>query len=186
MLKNKLRLNYAAQRSKFTTEEITSSSLAIGHLVQQLPIWERIYYHIFLSIAKNKEIDTSSIIDILRERQKQIIVPRVKNEVALDSVLLVDESQLKENRWGIPEPSEGDLIDPALIDVVFVPLLVFDKSGHRVGYGKGFYDRFLKSCREDVLKIGLCYFDPVDEISDIHPDDVELDHCVTPKEIYSF
>ena len=186
MLKNKLRLNYTAHRSKLTNEEITSSSIAIEQLVQQLPIWEKNYYHIFLPIAKNKEIDTSSIIDILQTRQKQVIVPRVKNEVELDSVLLTNETRLSENRWGIPEPVEGDLIDPAILDVIFIPLLVFDKRGHRVGYGKGYYDRFLKSCREDIVKIGLCYFDPVDEITDLHPDDVVLDYCITPKEIYSF
>ena len=186
MFKNELRLNYKAHRSKLTNEEITSCGMAIEQLVQQLPIWEQNYYHIFLPIAKNKEIDTSFIISLLKERQKQIIVPRVKNEVELESILLSNETRLKANRWGIPEPVEGYLIDPELIDVVFVPLLVFDKIGHRVGYGKGFYDRFLKSCREDTVKVGLCYFDPVGEISDIHPEDVLLDYCVTPKEIYSF
>ena len=186
MLKEKLRLNFTSRRRKFTNEEISSYSLAIGQLVQQLPIWDHKYYHIFLSIERNKEIDTTSIICILKDSQKQIIVPKVKNEVDLESILLINETELTENRWGIPEPIDGKLIDPALIDVVFVPLLVFDDNGHRVGYGKGYYDRFLQSCQEDVVKVGLCYFDPVDEISDLQPGDVAMDYCVTPKKIYSF
>ena len=186
MLKKELRLNFTSRRRQFSHKEVNASSNSIGHLVRLLPIWDHQNFHIFLSIRKNKEIDTKPIIKYLREQNKQILVPKINDEQELDSIVLMPETRLEENCWGIPEPLEGSPMDPKLIDVVFVPLIVFDQSGHRVGYGKGFYDKFLKSCREDVLKIGLGYFEAVDQISDINPDDIVMDYCVSPEKIYSF
>ena len=72
------------------------------------------------------------------------------------------------------------------IDLVLVPLLAFDKNGYRVGYGKGYYDKFLSNCRPDVIKIGLSFFDAVDEIEDIDDYDLPLNFCVTPQRLYDF
>jgi len=69
---------------------------------------------------------------------------------------------------------------------VLVPLLSFDKKGFRVGYGKGFYDRFLMQCKSDCIKIGLSYFDPIDVIDDADEFDVPLDFCITPQKVYVF
>ena len=67
-----------------------------------------------------------------------------------------------------------------------VPLLAYDKTGHRVGYGKGYYDRFLKETRPDCLKIGLSAFQAEAEIPDTHEGDVRLDMCLTPHETIRF
>ena len=72
------------------------------------------------------------------------------------------------------------------IEVVFVPLLGYDLKGNRVGYGKGFYDRFLSECKPETLKIGLSFFEPEELITDVFVEDVKLDYCVTPKETYQF
>jgi 5-formyltetrahydrofolate cyclo-ligase len=72
------------------------------------------------------------------------------------------------------------------LDVVFIPLLAFDEKGNRVGYGKGFYDRFLAKCRPETVKIGLSFFEATPEITDVSPDDIRLDWCVTPEKVYSF
>ena len=68
--------------------------------------------------------------------------------------------------------------------MVLVPLLAFDTKGYRVGYGKGFYDRFLSKI--DVKKVGISLFEAVECIADVHEDDIRLDLCITPKQIYSF
>jgi 5-formyltetrahydrofolate cyclo-ligase len=81
---------------------------------------------------------------------------------------------------------EGISIDAGLIDMVFVPLLVTDREGHRVGYGKGFYDKYLKQCRPDCLKVGFSYFDPLDAIEGKDEFDVPLDLCITPNKVYVF
>jgi 5-formyltetrahydrofolate cyclo-ligase len=75
---------------------------------------------------------------------------------------------------------------PADIDMILVPLLAFDKKGYRVGYGKGFYDKYLADCRKNCIKAGFSYFDPVDEIADKGDFDVPLDLCITPQSVYVF
>jgi 5-formyltetrahydrofolate cyclo-ligase len=97
-----------------------------------------------------------------------------------------EETSYEENEYGIAEPVGGEEIHPEDLDAVFVPLLCFDEKGYRVGYGKGFYDRFLSSCREDVIRIGFSYFDPVPSIDDINDFDVPLNLCITPNKLYEF
>jgi 5-formyltetrahydrofolate cyclo-ligase len=90
------------------------------------------------------------------------------------------------NAYGIFEPSNTPLLDAGALDMVLVPLLAFDKEGYRVGYGKGFYDRFLVNCKETCLKIGFSYFEAIDEITDTNQFDVPLSYCITPEKIYAF
>jgi 5-formyltetrahydrofolate cyclo-ligase len=104
----------------------------------------------------------------------------------MQAILVHEETDFVENEYGIPEPEEGDEIAAEEIDLVFVPLLAFDKEGFRVGYGKGFYDRFLQKCRKDVITVGFSYFDPVDKIEDRNQYDVPLNFCITPSRIYEF
>lgn len=106
------------------------------------------------------------------------------NEIS--AVVVTDDTVFIENKYGIPEPEEGEEIASTAIDLVLVPLLAFDKKGFRAGYGKGFYDRFLRECRPDVITVGFSYFEPVDEIEDTHPFDVPLNYCITPENIYAF
>ena len=84
---------------------------------------------------------------------------------------------------GIPEPIHKAIYQ-SNPDLILVPLLGFDKKGNRVGYGKGFYDRFLAKCRSDVLKVGVSFFEPTDRISDVSPFDIRLDYCITPARVW--
>ncbi|WP_018613539.1 5-formyltetrahydrofolate cyclo-ligase [Segetibacter koreensis] len=104
----------------------------------------------------------------------------------MHAILVSDETEFVENKYGITEPAEGEEIEPQDIDLVFVPLLAFDKKGYRVGYGKGYYDRFLEQCREDVITVGFSYFEAIDKIDDTHQFDVPLNYCITPHKIYEF
>lgn len=90
------------------------------------------------------------------------------------------------NAWGIAEPKEGVVLKPEQVDMVFVPLLVCDVNGYRVGYGKGFYDRYLANCRKDMVKIGFSYFEPIEKITDTNQFDVPLTYCITPQNAYEF
>ena len=82
--------------------------------------------------------------------------------------------------------SDGNHFKIENLDIIFIPLLAFDIEGHRVGYGKGYYDRFLKLTNNSTLKIGLSFFDPINKILDIDDNDVKLDYCVTPKQVHKF
>ena len=100
--------------------------------------------------------------------------------------MLTDTTRVGLNQWGIPEPIDGIPIADEKIDVVFVPLLAYDIFGNRVGYGKGFYDHFLHSCKPEVIKIGLSFFEPEQQIDGIFSGDIALDYCITPKKVYDF
>ncbi len=185
MFKKDLRLNYNALRENFSEEILLESSLQIANQLLSVPIWQHNYFHLFLSIALKKEVDTSCILTILQGKDKNVIVPKVAGN-QLQHFLLTDSTQFIKSKWGVPEPKEGIMVHPNQLDVVFVPLLAFDKLGNRVGYGKGFYDGFLKNCRDDVIKVGLSFFEAEEMIADVEPHDIKLNYCVTPKKIYSF
>ena len=96
-----------------------------------------------------------------------VVVPRVDHETnEMKSLKFSSDTQLVRSAWEIEEPVHDETVADAEIDMVLTPGVCFDRVGHRVGYGKGFYDRFLKRCRPDCLKIGLSYFEPVDKIDE--------------------
>lgn len=186
MLKKNLRSIYLKRRKEMSPQQLLDADLSIANNLLQLPIWEYSNYHIFLSISEKKEIDTSFILSVLQGKDKNIIVPKINENGSLSHHLLTDNTRLVENKWNVPEPTDGLEISEKQLDVVFVPLLAFDKTGHRVGYGKGFYDRFLSNCRPDVIKIGLSHFKAEEKISDVEENDVALNYCVTPTKIYTY
>ena len=181
-----LRTEYQKRRDSLTEEQIADCSIQISNLSLTLNIWEYSIYHLFMTNEKNKEIDTSYLLSVIQGKDKQPVIPKIVDDNRLEHFLLNDQTLLKNNRWGIPEPLCGITINPKQIEVVFVPLLVFDQHGHRVGYGKGYYDRFLDQCSESTLKVGLTFFDPVTKIEDIETHDISLDFVLTPERIYAF
>ena len=181
-----LRTEYKKRRDSLTEEQIADCSIQISNLSLTLNIWEYSIYHLFMTNEKNKEIDTSYLLSVIQGKDKQPVIPKIVDDNRLEHFLLNDQTPLKNNRWGIPEPLSGITINPKQIEVVFVPLLVFDQQGHRVGYGKGYYDRFLDQCSESTLKVGLTFFDPVTKIEDIETHDISLDFALTPERIYAF
>lgn len=186
MLKKNLRIKYLKLRSLLTPTDITEKSILIANAVLKLPLWNFQNYHIFLPIEKKSEIDTQGIISILLGFDKNIIVPKIISPTNLEHYLLTDTTKFDVNALGVQEPLDGIIVNPTQLDVVFIPLLAFDTVGNRIGYGKGFYDRFLNECKPNVIKIGLSFFEAEERISDVSPLDIPLDYCVTPKKTYSF
>lgn len=186
MLKHELRTKYRNLRKRLTANKITDYSIIMANHVLQIPIWDFFYFHVFLSIEENKEVDTIPLITLLQGKDKNVVVPKVVDENTMQNYLLTDATTFRKNKWHIPEPVEGIQIPEEQIDVVFVPLLAFDEKGHRTGYGKGYYDKFLNTCGPNTVKIGLSLFEAEKEITDIHKNDVRLDYCVSPKKVYTF
>ena len=187
MLKSELRSKYKPLRKSMSLSDLESGSLNISNALLKLPIWNHNFYHLFLSIVKHREINTEYILNILSGKDKNIVISKSNFESqSLSNYLLTDNTLIKENSWGIPEPVDGISINVEQLDIVFVPLLAYDKKGNRVGYGKGLYDKFLTNCTTETIKIGLSLFDPEEEISDIHSGDIKLNYCVTPREIHQF
>jgi 5-formyltetrahydrofolate cyclo-ligase len=187
MNKTELRQKYKAFRNSLSENEVEEMSLAIANKILILPIWENSYFHIFLPITEHKEVNTEFILHLLSGKDKEIIVSKADFETRnMTHFLLTDNTKIKKNNYNIPEPVDGIEVPSPKIDVVFVPLLAYDKKGHRVGYGKGFYDKFLSQCKPDVIKIGLSFFEPEEIIADIFEGDVQLNYCVTPNKVHSF
>ena len=187
MDKKELRKKYKSLRQTLSEKEIEDKSLAIANQLIQMKIWDKLYYHLFLTIAEQKEIDTEFILQVLAGKDKEIVLSKCEfSTLGMIHYLLTDNTKIKKNSYNVPEPIDGIEVPDAKIDVVFVPLLAYDKAGNRVGYGKGFYDNFLSKCKPETIKIGLSFFPPEEIISGISENDVKLDYCVTPEMVLQF
>ena len=187
MIKAELRKKYRALRADMTQSEIDDLSLQIANQVLKLDIWDASFYHLYLSIEELFEVNTDYVLNILAGKDKNILISKSNFTTGkMKHFLLTDNTSIKKNSFNIPEPIDGIEIGVNQIEIVFVPLLAFDKHGHRVGYGKGFYDTFLNECNPQTLKIGLSFFEVENEISDTFEGDIKLDYCITPNQNYSF
>jgi 5-formyltetrahydrofolate cyclo-ligase len=187
MFKRELRKKYKALRKSFTENKIDELSLAIANEVLLLPIWEKTYFHVFLPIEEQKEVNTEYLLHLLSGKDKEICISKSDFETQkMTHYLLTDNTKIKKNDYNIPEPENGIEVPSNKLQVVFVPLLAYDKNGNRVGYGKGFYDKFLAECNQNTIKIGLTFFEPEELISDVNTLDVQLNYCVTPDRIIKF
>lgn len=187
MKKSEIRSEYKALRKELSQNQLDEMSLVIANKLITLPIWDKTYFHIFLPITEHNEVNTEFILHLLSGKDKEIIVSKSDFESRnMTHFLLTDNTKIIKNEYNIPEPVDGIEVPSIKIEVVFVPLLAFDKKGHRVGYGKGFYDKFLSECKPGTVKIGLSCFEAEELIEDIFEGDVLLDYCVTPNKVYFF
>lgn len=186
MNKSDFRKKYKSLRETVSNEDLDNLSMDIANQSLKLSIWNFSNYHIFIPIPNKKEVQTEFLLHILQGKDKNIIIPKVeKDNPDLAHYLLQDSTVLKPSNYGVPEPISGIEISPSKMDVVFVPLLAYDIDGNRLGYGKGFYDRFLEKCNSKTIFIGLSLFEAEEEIP-IDKTDIPLHFCITPKKIYSF
>jgi 5-formyltetrahydrofolate cyclo-ligase len=189
MLKREARAIYREKRMTISAEEAMKLDdlLLIRFQSVELP-----FLHSVLSywpIEENNEPNTHLITEFLRFRnpEMKITYPVADFNTMTMTALAVDiDTAFTKKELNIYEPQQGDPVPAEEIDLVIVPLLAFDKSGYRVGYGKGFYDKYLAGCRPDCIKAGLCYFDPIDRLEDVDEFDVPLNLCITPQHVYAF
>lgn len=190
MTKKELRKTYMRKRLELTEEayRLRNDKLT-ARLFADVDFAGIAVLHTFLPIGKNREVDTWKIIDRVQREfpEIRICIPKINNQTSeLEHYYYEGKEQLEKNTWEIPEPIKGVPAAVEKIDAVLVPLLAFDKKGHRLGYGRGFYDRFLARCRRDCLKIGLSLFETEEEIDDIGEKDVPLDRVITPEKVFDF
>lgn len=187
MNKQELRQKYKALRQQLSETQVEDYSMDIANQLLKLNIWDYSTYHVFLTIENQREINTDYILNILAGKDKNIVISKSNFEdYSMRHYLLTDNTKIKKNHYNIPEPVDGIEIQPSQLDVVFVPLLAFDMAGNRIGYGKGFYDRFLANCKPETLKIGLSFFEAESEPFETSADDIKLDYCVTPNAVQTF
>lgn len=189
MNKNVLRKIFRAKRNALTATEQgkLDDLMLIQFQTTTLPFITTLFS--YWPIEENKEPNTHLFTDYLEFKNPELLISYPKTDVFLGEMVAVAtdrETEFIKNEFNIYEPEDGRRMEADEIDLVFVPLLAFDKKGYRVGYGKGFYDKFLAACRKDCIKIGFSYFEPVDEITDKADFDVPLNLCITPQSVYVF
>ena len=143
--------------------------------------------HVYITKEGSHEINTSLIIDqLFKKHPDTTLVTSSSNfeDNTLRHFIFDKSTTFKNNRYYIPEPVAGKPYDREP-DIIIIPLLGYDKQGHRVGYGRGFYDRFLIDYPKS-FKVGLSLLDPVDNIEDTDSWDVKLDYCINPRGVITF
>lgn len=189
MTKQELRNLYKQKREDLTAAEMGKMQDLILIRFQQLPLPYLRYLHTYLPMEVQKEVNTLPLMEYLKFSNPglQVVVPKTNLANGTMRHFIYDENTvLVPGSSHILEPENGPLVAPEDIDMVLTPLLAFDIKGNRVGYGKGFYDRFLAQCREDVIIAGLSFFEAEPEIEDSNETDVPLTYCITPQKVYEF
>ena len=189
MLKTEARKIYKEKRLGLSANERIKLDDLLLIQLQAVPLPFITFLLSYWPVEQNHEPNTHLFTDYLEFQNPDLIIcyPRTNFEDhSLQSVQTNDDTRFRKNRYGLYEPEDGIVVNHAGMDMIFVPMLSFDKKGHRIGYGKGFYDRYLSQCRSDCLKIGFSYFEPIDKIDDTNEFDVPLSLCVTPTTVYAF
>jgi len=176
MKKAEIRKIVMARRAQLSEADLLIRQNAVIPLLQPLLPANRTIAS-FKAISHRNEISLETL-------EGTFAYPRVVSENG--TMEMAQSTEFANSEWGIPEPVGGSVLEPTNFDIVLIPLLAFDLKGNRVGYGKGFYDRFLVNCRPDCLKIGISLFDPVERIEDVESHDIPLDIAICPAKLYDF
>ncbi len=189
MTKKEIRKIELGKRIQLSPQELQDKTMLIVNQFKGIVKSSTKYLLSYYPLRERNEFDVSICEKIVKETSPstQIAWPRIAlHSTGMDAHLIEENKLFIKNKFNILEPLDGELIVPEVLDVIFVPLIAFNRNGFRVGYGRGFYDRYLPGCRSDVIKVGFSFFDAVDRIDDINEFDVPLNLCITPTCIYEF
>lgn len=181
--KEALRNELLERRKSISGEHYKDASQRIrSGLMRQPEYREANSIHCYVSLNDRGEIDTHPLIREMLQSEKRVVVPVTDfDNDSLRHVVLRDYNDLSPNKWGVPEPGGGKEIDPVELDLVVVPMVGGDQQCNRLGYGKGFYDRFL--AQTDCPTIGLCFDECIVGEIPVEPFDVRLDKIITQERV---
>ena len=189
MIKSTVRKEFLQRRMNLPEEDLQQQTRLIASGFRTIKLPPVNYLMSYNPLASRHEFDVSVCEDMLKEQHMMMRVawPKIHvDQLDMEAVLVEKDGLFIKNKFNILEPIGGATVQPQQFDLIFVPLLAFDKRGYRVGYGKGYYDRYLSQCRPDAIKIGFSFFDAIEYIEDIDEFDVPLNFCITPHRIYEF
>lgn len=181
--KKTLRKELLERRNSIGDEQYRRWSKAIIDRLEGLELFrEARTIHCYLSINERKEVNTLPLARKMIDRSVKLVVPiTIMEDLTLEHVELKSFENVRYNEWGVPEPTGGETVPVSELDLVVVPMVGGDEEGNRMGYGKGFYDRFLKEV--DCPKIGLCFERCMVESLPVNSHDVPLDGIITEKRV---
>ena len=183
--KAQLRKEILRRRKLLSIDQVDElSRLVQTTLLAWLEDQEVATVHCFLPIKRNKEVNTWPMIEALDDMGKRVVLTRTNfDSETMDHFLFESHVQFEEDQFKIPTPINARPVDVKTVDMVLVPLLAADKSGGRIGYGKGYYDRLIQEMTPEVIKIGLNLGACFDKFSFLEPHDQKLDYCITPYQV---
>ena len=184
--KNRLRKSALSERLNLKEEFIERNSIKISNnLLNNFSLIKK-NIHLFYPIAKNKEVNTWHIHNAINSNSAIFTSLYVKSKDKWECISFNPSVKFTKGKLDIPGPIDYKLEIFDKIEVILIPLLVFDKFGNRVGYGKGIYDRILNQLNKNCLKIGLSFFEVSKENIQVDFQDQSLDYCQTPNKLYKF
>ncbi len=185
--KKRLRKAMKAMRSAMPKEDWQEQSARIVQNIKALEKFQTArVVHAFLSDENRYEVNLIPLLEYIISSQKKLLVPVISGS-NLISVELTSFEHLTRHAFGVLEPIERTPSPlEREIDLVLVPLLAVDRNGNRLGYGKGYYDRFLKRLNPNCLKLGVAFFFQLLDKVPATEDDVPLDAVVTEKGLMIF
>jgi 5-formyltetrahydrofolate cyclo-ligase len=189
MLKQTIRQEYLNKRLQLDDAELQDKTVLIAYQFSLFETPPINYLFSYYPLVSKKEFDISVCEQALEQRYPGIRIAWPKTDLDMSSMeayIVEKDGLFAKNRFNVLEPLTGTMVNPEQLDMIFVPLLAFDTRGYRVGYGKGFYDRYLARCRPDAIKLGFSFFEAIDPPEDINEFDVPLDYCITPTRLYEF
>lgn len=183
--KKSLRKFFQQRRMQLSESQLASFNAAIFDKAVSLKEFkEADVIHIYASMSERNEVDTFSIMDYALKKKKKVIVPVMMEAGKLKHCEIDSTSSLKKNSWGVPEPVDHNLLEEINPDLTFIPMVAGDLQKNRLGYGKGYYDRFLAST--NTVKAGLLFeIQLSDKSIPVDYYDVSLDILITEKRILS-
>ncbi len=188
MKKNLARKSHLEKRANLAKEQFNDcEKQTILNCIELIKKLKPKVVHCYLPISNKLEINTELIFNFCWENNIKTVVPisDFENNTMI-SVLYNNETELEINYYKIPEPKNPVIVMNKEIDFIVTPLLAFDKFGQRVGFGKGFYDRFFIQCKSNVKKVGISLFEPIDKIENLNQYDIPLDHAISPNNTFNF
>lgn len=184
MPKHRIRDHFLSERRALSEEIVLSQSRLIqGRLLDSAMFREAVCLALYCAV--NNEVRTEEVARRALELGKTVAYPRVNGD-RLEFARIGSLRELAPGYRGIPEPNGVDLLEVAQFDLVVVPGVAFDRSGHRLGYGRGFYDRALAECRPDCARVGFAYEAQVVGALPVAAHDVPLTTLMTEMFRYEF
>jgi 5-formyltetrahydrofolate cyclo-ligase len=181
--KQALRAKVLAERSRFSESDWSAkSNVIINQLFQTEAFRQSGLVHTYVSMNSRREVNTEPLIEYILESDKRLFVPITNMEAGtLSHGELTDISELETNKWGVRESRQSRELDLEALDMIIVPMAAADRKGNRLGYGKGFYDRFL--AQAGAVKIGLVFHDFLFEAIPTEEFDEKMDIIITEEEV---
>jgi 5-formyltetrahydrofolate cyclo-ligase len=157
-MKARLRQRLLAQRAALAEEEVRQKSAAIAAHVCGMPLFQT-SWTLMVYMALPHEVQTAAIVATAQQQQKRVVLPVIRDRLLVAVDCPAETAQLRPGPYGILEPSEThSIVPPAEIDCILVPGVGFDASGGRLGFGQGYYDRFLSRLPSTIFSVGLAFY----------------------------